>query len=99
MLDVDMKVTVDILKRVYESIQDQNDRGDEEIELIDPESHLFVINAFEMPLWHWSQETGTFTKWVKFRIYAIGIEPFKEHRPLPPCQDLPSRVSWPSVID
>lgn len=62
MLDVDMKVTVDILKRVYESIQDQNDRGDEEIELIDPESHLFVINAFEMPLWHWSQETGTFTK-------------------------------------
>ncbi|RDB22824.1 DNA polymerase epsilon subunit B [Hypsizygus marmoreus] len=60
--DVDMKVSVEVLKRVYDAIQGQDQRVNVEKELIDPESHLFVINAFEMPLWHWSQESGTFTK-------------------------------------
>lgn len=58
-----MKVSVEILKRVYESLQEQGPQSDEK-DLIDPESHLHVINAFEMPLWHWSQETGTFQKLV-----------------------------------
>ncbi|KAG5648973.1 hypothetical protein DXG03_000322 [Asterophora parasitica] len=62
--DVDMKVDLTILQRVYESLQDQSERMDVEKELIDPESHLFVINAFDMPLWHWAPETGTFTRCV-----------------------------------
>jgi DNA polymerase epsilon subunit 2 len=57
-----MKVSIDVLQRVYESLQDQGQRSDPEKEAIDPESHLFVIDAFEMPLWHWAPERGTFEK-------------------------------------
>ncbi|KAF8897632.1 epsilon DNA polymerase [Infundibulicybe gibba] len=60
--DAVMKVSVDVLQRVYESLQDQGQRSEMEKEMIDPDSHLFVIDAFEMPLWHWSQERGTFEK-------------------------------------
>ncbi|KAJ6515789.1 DNA polymerase alpha/epsilon subunit B-domain-containing protein [Mycena sanguinolenta] len=60
--DALMKVSIDVLQRVYESLQDQGQRSDPEKEAIDPESHLFVIDAFEMPLWHWSSERGTFEK-------------------------------------
>jgi DNA polymerase epsilon subunit 2 len=67
-----MKVSVDILNRVYESLQDQGQRTDVEKELIDPESHLFIINAFDMPLWRWSQEIGTFSKCVNLR-YAVCL--------------------------
>lgn len=59
-----MKVSVDILQRVYEVLQDQGSSSQVAIQLIDPESHLFFIDAFEMPLWHWSQERGTFEKYV-----------------------------------
>ena len=58
-----MKVSAEILKRVYESLQEQGQQSNEK-DLIDPESHLYIINAFEMPLWHWSQENGTFQKFV-----------------------------------
>lgn len=55
----------EILRRVYESLQDQGNDSDEvETERIDPDNHLFFIDAFEMPLWHWSQERGTFEKCV-----------------------------------
>lgn len=61
--DALMKVSADILQRVYESLQDQGQGGNDfEKESIDPDSHLFVVDAFEMPLWHWSQERGTFEK-------------------------------------
>jgi DNA polymerase epsilon subunit 2 len=56
-----MKVSLDILQRVYETVQEQgNASNDLDKEALDPESHLFFINAFEMPLWHWSPERGTF---------------------------------------
>lgn len=57
-----MKVAVEVLKRVYEAMHDQGDRSQAERELIDPENHLFVIDAFEMPRWTWSQERGSFEK-------------------------------------
>ncbi|KAK7061812.1 DNA polymerase epsilon subunit [Favolaschia claudopus] len=60
--DATMKVSIDVLQRVYESLQDQGQRTDQGKEAIDPESHLFVIDAFEMPLWNWSSERGTFEK-------------------------------------
>jgi DNA polymerase epsilon subunit 2 len=59
-----MKVSLEILRRVYEIVQDQgNKTNDNQKETIDPESHLFFISAYEMPLWSWSQERGTFEKY------------------------------------
>lgn len=57
-----MKVSLDILDRVYEGMQNQGSKPNGEQETLDPESHLFIIDAFEMPLWHWSPERGTFEK-------------------------------------
>lgn len=63
-LDATMKVSVEILKRVYDSLKDQGDGTAAEKELIDPDNHLFFIDAFEMPRWTWSTERGTFEKCV-----------------------------------
>jgi DNA polymerase epsilon subunit 2 len=63
-LDAVMKVSLDILQRVYEALQDQGNTYEKEKEDIDPDSHLYFINAYEMPLWHWSQERSTFEKCV-----------------------------------
>ncbi|KAJ7068371.1 DNA polymerase alpha/epsilon subunit B-domain-containing protein [Mycena amicta] len=60
--DALMKVSVEVLQRVYESLQDQGQRPGAEKEALDPDAHLFVVDAFEMPLWHWSPERGTFEK-------------------------------------
>ncbi|PBL02412.1 epsilon DNA polymerase [Armillaria gallica] len=60
--DAAMKVDVEVLRRVYESFQDQDQRSEADVDTIDPEGHLFVIDAFEMPLWHWSVERGTFER-------------------------------------
>lgn len=57
-----MKVSVEVLNRVYESLQDQGERTQVEKEVIEPENHLFIIDAFEMPRWTWSPERGTFEK-------------------------------------
>lgn len=62
--DATMKVSPDILRRVYDALQDQGNAGEAE-ELLDPDSHLYFVDAFEMPLWHWSQERGTFEKCVR----------------------------------
>ncbi|KAL4076073.1 DNA polymerase alpha/epsilon subunit B-domain-containing protein [Scleroderma yunnanense] len=60
--DATMKVSLDILQRVYDALQDQASGDTAETELLDPDSHLYFINAFEMPLWNWSYERGTFEK-------------------------------------
>ncbi|KAK2466285.1 hypothetical protein APHAL10511_001927 [Amanita phalloides] len=60
--DASMKVSVDVLRRVYEFLRDQGEATSTEKEFLDPDSHLFLIDAFEMPLWHWSSERGTFEK-------------------------------------
>ncbi|THV08446.1 DNA polymerase epsilon, subunit B [Dendrothele bispora CBS 962.96] len=60
--DALMKVSVEVLQRVYETLQDQGQGTGIEIERTDPESHLYFIDAFEMPNWHWSVERGTFEK-------------------------------------
>lgn len=60
-----MKVAVDVLRRVYQALQDSEGTStDAEKDVIDPESHLFVINAYEMPAWHWSTERGTFERYA-----------------------------------
>ncbi len=62
--DAIMKVSVEVLKRVYDALQDQGERTQIKKELIDPEKHLFFIDAFDMPRWTWSSERGTFEKFV-----------------------------------
>ncbi|KAG6336845.1 hypothetical protein ID866_2241 [Astraeus odoratus] len=60
--DAAMKVSLDILQRVYDALQDQASGDAAETELLDPDSHLYTIDAFEMPLWNWSHERGTFER-------------------------------------
>ena len=36
------------------------DGNDAAADVVDPESHLHYINAFDMPLWHWSHEKSAF---------------------------------------
>ncbi|TFK43454.1 epsilon DNA polymerase [Crucibulum laeve] len=60
--DATMKVSLEVLQRVYESLQDQGQHSAVEKDSIDPDSHLFFIDAFEMPRWQWSQERGTFER-------------------------------------
>lgn len=57
-----MKVSLSILQRVYEALQDQGSGDHAETELLDPESHLYVVDAFDMPAWNWSHERGTFER-------------------------------------
>lgn len=65
-IDAEMVVRLDVLKRVYENMQ--NSRNDPENgyleEGVDVDKHLFFIDAFEVPLWHWSPERNTFEKLV-----------------------------------
>ncbi|RDX55559.1 epsilon DNA polymerase [Lentinus brumalis] len=60
--DAQMKVSLDVLQRVYETFQNGEDEGEQGQAQLDPESHLFVIDAFEMPLWNWSTERSTFER-------------------------------------
>jgi DNA polymerase epsilon subunit 2 len=61
--DATMKVSVEILNRVYQTLQSSGDqRTRKEDGYLDPEDHLHFVDAFEMPLWHWSPERGSFEK-------------------------------------
>lgn len=71
--DATMKVSVEVLKRVYESLQDQGERTQVEKEVIDPENHLFFIDAFEMPRWTWSQERSTFERCVISHVVIYSM--------------------------
>lgn len=57
-----MQVSLDVLRRVYETFQNGGDTGQGEDDFLDPESHLHFIDAYEMPLWNWSTEKGTFER-------------------------------------
>lgn len=58
-----MKVSLDMLKRVYISLQEQTERVENGMEdMLDPEDHLFFVDAYDMPRWVWSQERITFEK-------------------------------------
>ncbi|EAU84870.2 epsilon DNA polymerase [Coprinopsis cinerea okayama7 len=65
--DATMKVSLDVLQRVYESLQDRGEDNQVEHEFIDPDNHLFVIDAYDMPRWVWSQERVHFhvdSQWI-----------------------------------
>ena len=89
-----MKVSLDILRRVYEALQDQGDRTDaQRKDALDPDSHLFIINAYEMPLWHWSQERGTFEKYTSFLLIYRGLNLYRTANPLTISGSAESRIS------
>ncbi|KAI0832362.1 epsilon DNA polymerase [Trametes gibbosa] len=60
--DAQMKVSLEVLQRVYEAFQNGDGEGAQDHTLLDPDSHLFVIDAFAMPLWNWSTERSTFER-------------------------------------
>ncbi|KAI5124943.1 hypothetical protein M0805_007370 [Coniferiporia weirii] len=61
--DAVMKVTLPVLQRVYLNLQEKEEKMENgEDELLDPEDHLYFVDAYEMPLWHWSQTRSTFEK-------------------------------------
>jgi DNA polymerase epsilon subunit 2 len=61
--DATMKVSLQVLNRVYQNLQTSGDqRSLKEDAYLDPEDHLHFVNAYEMPLWHWSPERGSFEK-------------------------------------
>ncbi|TFK75812.1 epsilon DNA polymerase [Pluteus cervinus] len=60
--DASMKVSLEILQRVYQTLQESGERSAVERDIIDPESHLYFVDAFDMPRWHWSHERGTFER-------------------------------------
>ncbi|KAI0272768.1 DNA polymerase epsilon subunit B [Gloeopeniophorella convolvens] len=70
--DASMKVSLQILKRVYQALQGAGDqRSQKEDAYLDPEDHLHFIDAFDMPLWHWSPERGSFEK-AAHRLTVTG---------------------------
>ncbi|XP_006460256.1 hypothetical protein AGABI2DRAFT_150224 [Agaricus bisporus var. bisporus H97] len=60
--DATMKVSVEVLRRVYAKLQDQDDDDEIHKDGLNPENHLFFIDAYEMPKWHWSNERGSFER-------------------------------------
>lgn len=76
--DAAMKVSLSILQRVYEALQDQESGDRTETELLDPESHIYVVDAFEMPTWNWSHERGTFERCAFRRDIPSVIVKFED---------------------
>ena len=67
-----MKVSLPILQRVFAHLQDKEEKKMNGVEeLLDPEEHLYFIDAYEMPLWHWSQTRTTFEKCACHVIYSF----------------------------
>ncbi|KAI0347310.1 epsilon DNA polymerase [Trametopsis cervina] len=61
--DAQMKVSLDVLRRVYDAFQSNGDTGGAgDDDYLDPDSHLHFINAYDMPLWHWSTERTAFER-------------------------------------
>ncbi|KAF5333197.1 hypothetical protein D9611_002432 [Ephemerocybe angulata] len=59
--DATMKVSIAVLRRVYEGLKDQGEHTQVERETVLPDQHLFFIDAYEMPRWVWSQERAPLT--------------------------------------
>lgn len=61
-------VTKRILERVYDAMrlsgEDGSGAGTLDAESLDPDHHLFVIDAFDMPSWNYSLERKTFERYL-----------------------------------
>ena len=64
-VDAVTKVSLDILRRVYLSAREKDDSiGGDGDDLLNPEDHLFFVDAFEMPRWNWSAARSSFERYV-----------------------------------
>jgi DNA polymerase epsilon subunit 2 len=58
-----MKVSLDVLRRIYNIFQAGGETGvSGEDDYLDPDKNLHFIDAYEMPLWHWSTERAAFER-------------------------------------
>jgi DNA polymerase epsilon subunit 2 len=57
-----MVVRLDVLKRVYDGMQNSTGEEFRIDDKLDTEAHLYFIDAFDIPLWHWSTERNAFEK-------------------------------------
>jgi hypothetical protein len=66
--DAAMKVVLPILRRVYELLQAAGEQrgGATDAQHLDPDAHLWLVDAFEMPVWRWAPERGTFERCAPF---------------------------------
>lgn len=103
-----MKVSVEVLRRVYAKLQDQDDDDEIHKDGLNPENHLFFIDAYEMPKWHWSNERGSFERYVaqpQINIIRISKLPAKVrqlHFPFLLHQNrvyLPFETDWISFVN
>lgn len=68
-----MKVSLPVLQRVYAGLQEKEDReANDEDDLLNIEDHLFFIDSYEMPAWHWSQSRSTFEKCVLGQFWSYS---------------------------
>lgn len=58
-----MKVSLDVLQRVYETFQSGGETGGGEDDFLDPDNYLHLVNAYDMPLWNWSTERIAFERY------------------------------------
>ncbi|KAG8760539.1 DNA-directed DNA polymerase epsilon, subunit B [Serendipita sp. 396] len=62
-------VTKPLLQRVYETVVEKSTAavtdGSQSSEIWDPDHHLYFIDAFEMPRWHYSLERKAFEKAIQ----------------------------------
>ena len=67
MPDAEMVVRLDVLQRIYETMQSSQAARDTDFvdDHLDTDSQLFFVDAFEMPMWHWSPERSTFEKYMR----------------------------------
>lgn len=68
--DAQMKVSVQILQRVYDAFQGGDGKSQGENDFLDPDEHLRIVDAHDMPLWNWSNEKGAFEKSARL-FYAL----------------------------
>lgn len=69
-----MKVSKDVLERVFNSFEERKERTDDNmVEMLDPDRHLHFVDAFDMPLWNWSVERGSFEKYVNAATKILSV--------------------------
>ncbi len=98
-----MKVSLDVLRRVYNVFQSGGGGGDpsggggaDDDDFLDLDAHLHFIDAYDMPLWNWSTERVAFERYVSLLSLPLPAStPF----PYPNCSPVSGMIMIMIVID
>ena len=73
--DAEMVVRLVVLQRVYQAMQTSQTGRDTDLvdDHLDTDSQLFFVDAFEMPMWHWSPERSTFEKYNEQELPLVIV--------------------------